>query len=70
MKPKEAYSRKEVYDILTSLCLFSGANNEQGLKEVKGITYGEKADTILNVWDSLNEKQSMVTAVSKYKTGV
>jgi hypothetical protein len=58
----EAYSRKQVRDLIIGLTVFSGANDNQGLNKIKGSTYGEIADTILETFDEklLNENTELL----------
>jgi hypothetical protein len=66
---KESFTRKEVHQILVGLMVFSGANNDQGLKKIYGRAYGEQADHVLACADQFDEqKQSgIITMVGKLR---
>ncbi len=60
----KTYTDEEVVNILVSVQLFSGANRNQGLKNVKGENYGERARTIIN---ANNSSKSITEAVKKFR---
>jgi hypothetical protein len=67
----ETYTREQVYNILVSVILFAGANSNQGCKPIKGITYGDKADTILKVWDIIEgTDKSIISVVGLFRRGI
>lgn len=47
----QAYSAGQVKALLTHLMVFSSANNNQGLSEIKGTTFEEKINTIMERWE-------------------
>ena len=58
------YTEKEVKDILTSVFVFSGANENQGLAKINGKNYDEKIQTVLkanktsgNIVETINKFQ-------------
>jgi len=59
------YSSQELYRAVLACVIFSTANDNQGLKEVAGKTFGDKVHTIIH--HTLNSK-SAVEVVSKLKT--
>ena len=65
---KTAYTREEVINILVSVFMFAGANNNQGVQDIKGNTYGEMADTVLDANDSIEGTgKSIISVVSKFR---
>lgn len=59
---KNTFTREEVKSLLVAACLFSGANNNQGLKPVKGANYGEQAETMIKAFES-DKENSIVSIV-------
>lgn len=65
---QDLFTRQEVIDILVSTLLFSGSNNNQGLSSVKGLTYGEQAETIIKANESVKgTSKSMLSIVANFK---
>ena len=65
---KNSFTRQEVIDILVTVFLFSGSNNNQGLVSVKGITYGEKAETIVKANEDVEgTNKSVLSIVANFK---
>lgn len=61
---EETFTRDEVVAMLVSVFMFSGANNNQGTKDIKGVTYGEKAHHVINIHNTLKgSDKSMISAV-------
>lgn len=66
----KTYTELEVINILVSVLLFSGANNNQGTASIKGNSFGEQAQTILDANNSIKgTNKSMLSIVSKYSFG-
>jgi len=56
----------ETKSMLVACFIFSGANNNQGLYKIKGESYGEKANTVINAQLSNDDEQSIVSTVAKF----
>lgn len=69
---KQTFTREEVQKILIGLCIFSGSNNNQGLKPIHGESFGEKADHILLCADGFDEVHGsgIVTMVGKLRNAL
>ena len=67
MEPK-MYTHDEVVNMLVSVFLFAGANNNQGVSKIKGNTYGEMDETVIMANDSIIEtNKSMISVVSQFR---
>jgi hypothetical protein len=65
---EETFTRDEVVQMLVSVIMFSTANNNQGTKDIKGVSFGEKAHHVINVHNSLKgSEKSMIGALSMLK---
>lgn len=61
----KTYTEKEVKDILTSVFVFSGVNDNQGLAKITGKNYDEKINTVLNA-NNTSGDGCIVEAVKKF----
>ena len=59
MKNLEAYSRQQVKQLIIGLLMFSNANDNQGLTKIIGLTFGEKADSIINALNYKLTRESL-----------
>lgn len=65
---EKIFTRQEVIDILVSVFLFSGSNNNQGLLFVKGNNYGEQAETIIKANENVEgTNKSMISIIANFK---
>lgn len=61
---KNNYTREEIIDILVIVFMFSNGNNNQGTSLIKGRTFGDMAETVLNASDSiLNTDKSRLSII-------
>ena len=65
---KETFTRQEVVNILVSALLFSGANGNQGLSSVKGVNYGDQAETIIKANEAIEGTgKSIISVIAAFK---
>lgn len=65
---KQTFTRAEVNQILVSVFLFAGANNNQGVGEIKGNNYGEMAETVIKANElTFDSPKSIITAIANFK---
>lgn len=63
---QDNYTKQEVESILLALFLVSGANDNQGLKVIEGLCYGDKMETVLIAFNNSNKSAvSIVSEISK-----
>lgn len=48
------YTFEEVKEILSAVQMFSNSNNNQGLQSIKGQTFGERSEHIIQSYDKAN----------------
>ncbi len=64
----KTFTEEEVKNILVSVFLFAGSNNNQGISSIKGLNYGEMAQTVIDANVAVfGTNQSMISVVSKFK---
>lgn len=65
---KQTFTREEVKQMLVSLFVFAGANNNQGVKEIKGINYGEMAETVIKANEAIEgTSKSILSVISNFR---
>lgn len=64
----ETYTKEEVTQMLVSVIMFANANEKQGVSQINGITYGDKANHIINTFDKFkNTGRSILSIVSNLR---
>lgn len=62
----KTFTEDKVIDILVATMIFANANNNQGLQNVSGLNYGERAKTIINAYNNyLSSDNSGITNMIK-----
>jgi hypothetical protein len=62
------FTKEEVEKILVAVQVFSGANHDQGLKGIKGESYGEKASTIINAFhEAKGNENTILKMIEKFR---
>ena len=64
---KETFTRQEVRNMLVTMFLFASANNNQGITSIKGQSYGEQAETVIEANESIIvSEKSMLSVLNKF----
>lgn len=62
------FTRDEVIQILVSVFVFAGANNNQGVKDIKGNNYGEMAETVIKANESIEgTNKSLLSVIQQFR---
>lgn len=56
---------KDIKLALLACLMFSGANSNQGLSKISGISFGEQVETILSAVESNTDDQSVISVIAK-----
>jgi hypothetical protein len=65
---QQTFTREQVESILVSVFVFASANNNQGVKDIKGQNYGEMAQTVIKANESIyNTDRSILSVVQQFR---